>query len=437
MKIDNMISRPVTALKGSIIVPGDKSISHRAVMFGSIARGVTTIHGFLKGEDCLATIAAFQAMGVKIDMSAEDQVVIHGVGKYGLKKPGQILNCMNSGTTMRLMAGILAGQAFDTQLTGDKTLLKRPMRRICIPLKEMGAEVLSQNGYPPLYIKGGKKLKGIVYQLPEASAQVKSCILLAGLYAGESTTIIETIRSRNHTELMLSAFHYPLKQVDNSITIDGSSELTGTEIDVPGDISSAAFFIVAASIIPDSDITIKNVGVNPTRVGIIEILRLMGADISLLNSRQYGSELIADIRVRYAPLHGIEIPQSLIPLAIDEFPVIFIAAAKAKGETILSGAQELRFKESDRIGVMAEGLRALGGDAEPTEDGIVIQGGQLLGGSIESHHDHRIAMAFAIAGASAESQVIIHHCAAVATSFPNFVEIGKQLGLDLQKQVEA
>ncbi|WP_392537067.1 3-phosphoshikimate 1-carboxyvinyltransferase [Legionella sp. 227] len=436
MRIHNFISKPVRAIKGEITVPGDKSISHRSIIFGSIAKGTTIINGFLDGEDCMATLKAFQAMGVSIEGPDEQQVVIHGVGKYGLKKPEQVIDCGNSGTSMRLLAGLLAAQSFDSQLTGDESLLKRPMLRISKPLTQMGADITTVDGKPPITIRGGKELNGIHYVMPEASAQVKSCILLAGLYARGETQITETGISRDHTELMLKYFSYPVHHKDNVLVINSTSECLGTEIFVPGDISSAAFFIVAATIIPGSDVLIHNVGINPTRTGIIHILLEMGANITLLNQRQLGEEWVADLRVKYAPLKGINIGANMVPLAIDEFPAIFVAAACAQGQTTLHGASELRFKESDRIATMVDGLKKLGIHAEAFDDGVMIEGGIMHGGSVESMGDHRIAMSFAIAGAVASEPVTIKNCANVATSFPLFIETARELQLQIEEIVD-
>ncbi|MCW8399626.1 3-phosphoshikimate 1-carboxyvinyltransferase [Legionella sp. PATHC038] len=432
----NFISKPVRAIKGEITVPGDKSISHRSIIFGSIAKGTTIINGFLDGEDCMATLKAFQAMGVSIEGPDEQQVVIHGVGKYGLKKPEQVIDCGNSGTSMRLLAGLLAAQSFDSQLTGDESLLKRPMLRISKPLTQMGADITTVDGKPPVTIRGGKELNGIHYVMPEASAQVKSCILLAGLYARGETQITETGISRDHTELMLKYFSYPVHHKDNVLVINSTSECLGTEVFVPGDISSAAFFIVAATIIPGSDVLIRNVGINPTRTGIIHILLEMGANITLLNQRQLGEEWVADLRVKYAPLKGINIGANMVPLAIDEFPAIFVAAACAQGQTTLHGASELRFKESDRIATMVDGLIKLGIHAEAFDDGVMIEGGIMHGGSVESMGDHRIAMSFAIAGAVASEPVTIKNCANVATSFPLFIETARALQLQIEETVD-
>ncbi|HEA4146966.1 TPA: 3-phosphoshikimate 1-carboxyvinyltransferase [Legionella pneumophila] len=429
----NFISKPVGCLKGEITVPGDKSISHRSIIFGAIAIGTSVIDGFLDGEDCIATLKAFQSMGVRIEGPDKQRVIIHGVGKYGLKQPQNIIDCGNSGTSMRLLAGLLAAQQFDSQLTGDESLLKRPMLRISRPLSQMGADVTTQDGKPPIVIKGGKKLNGIHYVMPEASAQVKSCLLLAGMYAEGQTKITENAVSRDHTERMLRTFSYPVQIQDGAIIIDCNGECHGTRLNIPGDISSAAFFIVAASITPGSDVLIRNVGINPTRTGIIHILTEMGADIRVLNQRAYGEEPVADLHIRYSQLKGIDIPASMVPLAIDEFPVIFIAAACAQGNTTLHGAKELRLKESDRIGAMVDGLNQLGVHAEGFDDGILIEGGSIQGGEVNSRGDHRIAMSFAIAGAVASAPVTIKNCANVATSFPSFVTTANMLHFQIEE----
>lgn len=433
MRAHYFISSPVKSLKGDITVPGDKSISHRSIILGAIAKGTTTVSGFLDGEDCIATLNAFRSMGVKIEGPESQRLIIHGVGKYGLKKPESIINCGNSGTTMRLLSGLLSAQPFDSELTGDDSLVKRPMERVSRPLSQMGAEVTTSKGRPPLFIRGGRVLQGITYEMPEASAQVKSCLLLAGLYAEGETCVIEPGLTRDHTERMLAAFSYPIHQSDGTIVINSASECHGTDIQVPGDISSAAFFIVAATLVPNAELFIRNVGVNPTRTGVIEILKRMGAHIEVTNHRVWGGEPVADIYVKHAPLKGIDIPVELVPLAIDEFPAIFIAASCAEGQTILHGAKELRCKESDRIGAMAEGLQQLGIEAEVFDDGICIQGGVLHGGEVDSRHDHRIAMAFAIAGSVASAPVKINDCAEVATSFPTFVNTANQVNLAIQE----
>lgn len=433
MKSYHYVSSPVESLQGDMTVPGDKSISHRAIMLGAIAKGITTVNGFLDGEDCLATLHAFRSMGVSIEGPESQRVVIHGVGKHGLQKPGAVINCGNSGTTMRLLAGLLSAQAFDSELTGDDSLLKRPMERVSRPLQQMGGSIVTNEGRPPLIIRGGQSLQGITYEMPVASAQVKSCILLAGLYAKGETRVIEPGLTRDHTERMLTAFSYPLHKSGNAIVLNAASEGQGIDMIVPGDISSAAFFIVAATLIPHSRLFIRNVGINPTRTGVIQILQRMGANIEIINERLCGAELVADLYVKYAQLEGIDIPAEMVPLAIDEFPAIFIAASCAKGQTVLHGAKELRCKESDRIGAMVDGLQRLGLEAEALEDGIVIQGGVLQGGVVDSKHDHRIAMAFAIAGGVAKAPITIMHCANVATSFPTFVAVANQVKLSIQE----
>lgn len=419
-------------LTGSIRVPGDKSISHRSIMLGALAEGVTEVTGFLEGEDALATLAAFRAMGVRIDGPVAGQVTVHGVGMHGLKAPEKSLYVGNSGTSIRLLSGLLAGQLFDVTMSGDKSLSGRPMRRVTDPLALMGAKIDSDDGKPPLTIHGGHKLTAIDYELPMASAQVKSCLLLAGMYAEGTTTVTEPAPTRDHTERMLQGMGYPVKVVGNKISIQGGGKLTATNIDVPADISSATFFMVGAAIAPGSDITLQHVGINPTRIGVINILRQMGADILISNEKVTGGEPVADIRVRYAPLKGIDIPQDQVPLAIDEFPALFIAAACAEGRTVLSGAEELRVKESDRIQVMADGLQTLGIDAQPTADGMVIHGGVIGSGEVDSHSDHRIAMSFAMAALQAGGSIQINDCANVATSFPDFVALAAESGLQIE-----
>lgn len=419
-------------LTGTLRVPGDKSISHRAIMLGSLAEGVTEISGFLEGEDALATLAAFRAMGVKIEGPVEGKVTVHGVGMHGLTTPDKALDVGNSGTSIRLLSGLLAGQAFAVTLQGDKSLATRPMKRITEPLALMGAKIDSADGKPPLTLQQGQPLKGIEYHLPMASAQVKSCLLLAGMYAEGETSIIEPAPTRDHTERMLNGMGYPVVTQANRMTIQGGGTLMATQIDVPADISSATFFMVGASIAPGSDITLQHVGINPTRIGVINILKQMGADITLSNEQLTGGEPVADIRVRYASLTGIAIPEAQVPLAIDEFPAIFIAAACAQGTTILTGAEELRVKESDRIQVMADGLQVLGIDAQPTNDGMIIQGGVMGSGEIDSHGDHRIAMSFAMAALQAGGAIQINDCANVATSFPGFVGMGELVGLQIE-----
>ncbi|WP_033336895.1 3-phosphoshikimate 1-carboxyvinyltransferase [Thioalkalivibrio thiocyanodenitrificans] len=420
-------------LTGRIRVPGDKSISHRSIMLGALAEGTTEVTGFLNGEDCMATLAAFRAMGVEIDGPEAGRVAIRGVGLHGLKAPAGPLDVGNSGTSMRLMAGLLSGQAFDTTLVGDASLTRRPMRRVTEPLAAMGAHIeTSGNGTPPLHIRGGRTLQGIGFTMPVASAQVKSSLLLAGLYARGTTCVTEPAPTRDHTERMLTGFGYPVNREGSTVCIQGGGTLTATGIDVPADISSAAFFLVGACISPGSAITLEHVGMNPTRVGVVDILRLMGAEIHVENPREAGGEPVADLRViGGAPLRGVRIPVELVPLAIDEFPALFIAAACAEGETVLTGAEELRVKESDRIQVMADGLDACGIEAEPTPDGIRIRGGRLRGATVDSHGDHRIAMSFAMAALRAEGPMHIRDCANVNTSFPGFVELAAAAGLGI------
>lgn len=425
--------QPGGKLQGEARVPGDKSMSHRSIMLGSLAEGVTHVKGFLEAEDALATLQAFRDMGVEIEGPVNGELTIHGVGKHGLKAPKNDLYLGNSGTSMRLLSGLLAGQSFNSVLTGDKSLSGRPMKRVTEPLAAMGAEIkTTERGTAPLYITGrAGQLTGIDYAMPMASAQVKSCLLLAGMYAQGVTSVTEPAPTRDHTERMLSGFNYPVKQQGNKVSITAEGRLTASDIDVPSDISSAAFFLVGASIAPGSDLLLKHVGINPTRTGVIDILRLMGANIEVLNERTVGGEPVADLHVVYSPLKGIDIPEHLVPLAIDEFPVLFVAAACAEGRTRLTGAEELRVKESDRIQVMADGLQILGVDAQPTEDGMIIQGGPIGGGEVISHGDHRIAMSFSIAGLRADAPITIRDCENVNTSFPEFRDLAKRLGLDL------
>lgn len=432
------IASPGGQLSGSVRVPGDKSISHRSIMLGSLAEGITEVSGFLEGEDALATLNAFRAMGVEIEGPDQGSVRIHGVGLYGLQPPVGDLYVGNSGTSMRLLAGILAGQAFSTTMTGDISLSQRPMERVATPLRLMGVDVkTSEGGRPPLTINGTGAVKAIHYKLPMASAQVKSCVLLAALYASGETSTTEPAPTRDHTERMLKGFGYEVRVKGAVASLSGGGCLTARSIDVPADISSAAFFMVAATIAPGSDINLRHVGINPTRTGVIDILRAMGADISVDNQCEVGGEPVADIRVRYAPLTGIDIPPQLVPLAIDEFPALFIAAACAEGTTVLTGAEELRVKESDRIQVMVDGLKSLGVDAQGTVDGAIIKGSRsarvFSGGRINSHHDHRIAMSFAVASLRAGAAITIEECDNVATSFPNFIELASGAGIRIEE----
>ena len=424
--------QPGGTLKGEARVPGDKSISHRAIMLGALAEGTSRVNGFLEGEDALATLAAFRAMGVEIEGPDNGNVTVHGVGLHGLKAPAHPLDLGNAGTGMRLLCGLLAGQPFDSELTGDASLCSRPMGRVIDPLTKMGASIGSaEGGRPPLKIRGGQQLQGIHYDLPMASAQVKSCCLLAGLYSRGRTSVTEPAPTRDHTERMLRGFGYTVDSNGAEIALHGGGRLQACDIEVPADISSATFFLVGASIAPGSDLLLQHVGINPTRIGVINILRLMGADITLQQEREVGGEPVADIRVRYAPLRGIEIPLDQVPLAIDEFPALFIAAACAEGRTVLHGAEELRVKESDRIAAMAEGLSTLGVSNEVLDDGIIIDGGDMGGGVIATYNDHRIAMSFAIAALRASGEITVQDCDHVATSFPGFDTLARRLGLSI------
>ena len=449
---------PTNTVSGTIAIPGDKSISHRSIMLGSLAEGTTHVTGFLEGEDALATLQAFRDMGVSIEGPDNGKLTIHGVGMHGLKPSKTPLYMGNSGTSMRLLSGILAAQKFDSVLTGDTSLNKRPMERVAAPLRTMGAMIQStgHSGTAPLSITGrdtvGKPLQGTEYDMPVASAQVKSCLLLAGLWAEGTTTVTQPEISRDHTERMLSAFGYEVTVEGNRISVTGGGKLTAGDIAVPADISSAAFFMVAAAISQDSELTLTQVGINPTRTGVIDILKLMNADISLSNETHVGGEPVADITIRSSNLVGIEIPEHLVPLAIDEFPVLFVAASCAQGRTVLTGAKELRVKESDRIAVMAEGLSTLGIDCTVTDDGLIIEGKGVHrdaaernhsdevdnsqpvfgGGHIVSHHDHRIAMSFTVASLRASEHITIEGTETVNTSFPGFAELANHIGMDVQ-----
>ena len=433
-----LLARSGKSLAGTIRVPGDKSMSHRSIMLGALAEGITEVKGFLEGEDSLATLQAFRDMGVTIEGPEDGFVRIHGVGMHGLQAPRGPLYLGNSGTAMRLFSGLLAAQPFDSELTGDASLSKRPMGRVADPLRAMGAVIdTAEGGRPPLRIRGGNPLTGIHYEMPVASAQVKSCLLLAGLYAEGETRAIEPAPTRDHTERMLKGFGYPVKVDGATATIESGHTLKACRIDVPADISSAAFFMVAASIMPGSDLTLEHVGLNPTRIGVVNILREMGGNITISNEKTVGGEPVGDIRIKAAQLKGINIPEDQVPLAIDEFPVLFIAAVCAEGETVLSGAEELRVKESDRIQVMADGLAQLGVRTEVKPDGIVIQGSSMQGGSVYSHGDHRIAMAFSVAALRAQGEIEINDCANVATSFPNFVELANRVGMNVRVDGDA
>jgi len=433
----NYVVEPGGSVSGEIRVPGDKSISHRTIILGAIADGVTKVSGFLEGEDALNTLAAFREMGVTITGPEEGELTIYGVGKHGLKAPRTPLNMGNSGTAMRLLTGLLAAQDFNSELIGDRSLSQRPMGRIVDPLTTMGAKIKTANGSkPPLKIYG-RHLSGLDYAMKIASAQVKSCMLLAGLYAEGETSVSEPAPCRDHTERMLRGFGYRLNCDESSrtIRINNNGSLKGTDVDVPADISSAAFFLVAASICPGAKLTLRHVGVNPTRIGIINLLHEMGANIDISNETEIGGEPVADLKVSYSELSGITVPANQIPLAIDEFPIFFIAAACAKGTTELRGAEELRVKESDRIEAMAVGLKSLGIQVKTFPDGIRIEGGDILGGRVNSFGDHRIAMAFSIAALRSSSAIEVENCNNVATSFPGFVALAKQVGINLSEQV--
>jgi 3-phosphoshikimate 1-carboxyvinyltransferase len=430
------IAEPGGTIRGKFTVPGDKSMSHRAVMFASLAEGTSRITGWLAGEDSLNTLSAFASMGADISQN-DTSVVVKGVGMRGLNAPADDLYMGNAGTGMRLIAGLLAAQTFATRLTGDESLSRRPMGRIIKPLSLMGANVSGDSkGCPPLSIEPAAALRAIDYQLPMASAQVKSSILLAALYANGVTRVTEPATTRDHTERMLQTFGYPVSLPDSNGTVEleGGGKLTACDIEIPADISSAAFPIVAACITPSAEITLTNVGVNPTRTGVIDILRLMGADIELVNQRLCGAEPVADIQVRYAPLRGVDIPPALVPLAIDELPVTFIAASVADGVTRVTGAEELRVKESDRIASMAVGLQTLGVAAEPTPDGMVITGGEIGGGTVDTFFDHRIAMSFCVASLRANAPIVVNDVQHVETSFPGFFELCRSQGMNLRTE---
>ena len=431
---NRFLAEPVKRIGGRITVAGDKSISHRTLMLGAVADGTTTVHGFLASEDCLATQAALEAMGVHIERNDSGHVRIEGVGAHGLRAPTTMLDLGNSGTAIRLLMGLLAGQAFDSQLTGDASLRQRPMERVAAPLRLMGARIAtSGGGRPPVTIGGGARLRAIDYELPMASAQVKSALLLAALSAEGATTVRSPGPSRDHTERMLASMGVKLGLSSagegHTVVLNGPAKLRGFEVRVPADFSSAAFFIVAGCLGARDGLTVENVGINPTRTGLLTILREMGANIELRNQRSVGAEPVADIWVTQSELTGIAVPPELVPLAIDEFPILFIAAAAASGETVVSGAEELRKKETDRIAVMAQGLQSVGIEVEERPDGALIRGGAIGGGTVDSRGDHRIAMSFAVASLKARSAIEILNTAEVATSFPNFLEVASAVGL--------
>lgn len=414
-------------LRGELTVPGDKSISHRAVMFGSISEGLTEITDFLQGADCLSTISCFRKMGIEIENTGE-RILVHGRGLHGLTAPSETLDAGNSGTTTRLISGILAGQNFSSRLTGDASIQSRPMNRIIHPLREMGAQISSENenGCAPLLIRG-TSLHGIDYRSPVASAQVKSCILLAGLYADRETSVTEPALSRDHTERMLKSFGARVKRTGLTAQIFPESRLIGQKIQIPGDISSAAYFLAAALLVPGSEILLKNVGINPTRDGILQVIKKMGGDLQILNQRTISGEPVADLLVRHSSLNGTVIEGDLIPTLIDEIPILAVLASFAEGTTVIRNAEELKVKESDRLSIMVEGLLAMGAEVTGTDDGMIIRGGKLLRGTrLDSHKDHRIAMSFAVAGLAADGVTSIPDSGCVAISYPGFYE-------DLQK----
>lgn len=430
--LDWVASPAVGPLHGDVIVPGDKSISHRAVMLASLANGASRIRGFLEGADTRATARVFGQMGVRIETPAPGERVVHGVGLHGLRAPDRELDCGNAGTAMRLLAGVLAGQSFDCTLVGDPSLSKRPMRRVTEPLARMGALIeTGEGGLPPLCIRGGRSLTGIDFTPPVASAQVKSALLLAGLYADGETSITELHPTRDYTERMLAACGWPVEYSPGTARLSGGHDLRPIDIDVPADFSSAAFFIVAATLVLGSEMRLRKVGMNPRRTGLLHVLRAMGANIAEENAHEAGGEPVADLIVRHASLRGIDVPELHVADMIDEFPALFVAAACATGVTTIRGAAELRVKESDRIAVMAAGLRALGARIEETPDGAAIEGGALHGGRVDAHGDHRCAMSFAVAGAVSTGAISITDCANVATSFPGFLELARSCGLML------
>ncbi|MDR5693792.1 MAG: 3-phosphoshikimate 1-carboxyvinyltransferase [Armatimonadota bacterium] len=423
----DLVVTPAPRLRGRIFPPGDKSISHRAVMLSAIAEGETVVEGFLWAADCIQTVRCMRRLGVPIEEEAH-RLVVHGVGLGGLREAEDVLDAGNSGTTMRLLCGILAGQPFYTVMTGDASLRRRPMDRVVVPLREMGARIEGRMGgkYAPLSIHGGN-LRGIDYSLPVPSAQVKSAVLLAGLYAEGSTTIRESIPSRDHTERMLTVFGAEVSRGTQWVTVKPPERLYGTKIQVPGDFSSAAFFIVAAAAHPRAEVVIQNVGLNPTRTGALEVLREMGAQVEVIPQGEVGGEPVGELFVRGGPLRGVRIEGDRIPRLIDEIPILCIAAAVAEGETVIEGAGELRVKESDRLAAIAIGLRALGITVEELPEGLVIRGGRFRGGRVHSFGDHRIAMAFAIAGLLSEEPVMIEETDCIVISFPGFKEALQQL----------
>jgi 3-phosphoshikimate 1-carboxyvinyltransferase len=437
----NFEAQPARSVAGTIAVPGDKSISHRSLMLCGIAEGSSEVTGFLASEDCLASLAAMRAFGVHIEQPNPTQVVIHGVGLRGLRDAGFALDMGNAGTAMRLFTGLLSAQPFNSRLIGDASLMKRPMERVAKPLREMGADVRTRSGTPPVDIGGGRRLRGIEYTMPVASAQVKSAILLAALYADSATTVIAPAINRDHSERMLGSCGVRIDTEGLRTTVYPPERLSNQRFNVPGDFSSAAFFIVAGLLgAARGGLLIQNVGLNPTRTGLLDVLRSMGGDIEILNPRESGAEPVADLLVHASALHGVEMPAALVPLAIDELPVLFVAAACASGETVVTGAEELRVKESDRIAAMSAGLKSLGVTHSVLPDGMRIEGrGEgpaFSGGEVDSFGDHRIAMSFAVASLRAAKSISIRDVANVATSFPGFVGLARSVGLDIRESAE-
>jgi 3-phosphoshikimate 1-carboxyvinyltransferase len=430
---NDYLVHPSKQVAGRIRIPGDKSISHRSLMLGGIAQGRTEVGGFLDSADCLATLAALRAMGVEIERKGDHELVIEGAGPAGLRAPANVLDMGNAGTAIRLFMGLLSGQPFESVLTGDASLQRRPMERVASPLRSMGARIDTTQGKPPVRIHPVSRLQAIEYALPMASAQVKSAIMLAALSAEGTTLLTEPAPTRDHTERMLRAFGVQVDSGAGRVSLAGGQRLRGTRIAVPGDFSSAAFFLVAGCLAGAAGFTIENVGINPTRTGLLDILRLMGADLRVHVRPEAGGEPVADLELRASTLRGIRVPPELVPLAIDEFPVLFIAAAAAQGETVVTGAEELRVKESDRLAVMAEGLGTLGIPHELAPDGIRIEGGhRFRGGAIDSHGDHRIAMAFTVAGLVADGEIRVRDVENVGTSFPGFLDTARQAGIDVK-----
>jgi 3-phosphoshikimate 1-carboxyvinyltransferase len=431
-------AQPASGVAGSITVPGDKSISHRAILLSALATGLSEVRGFLASEDCLASLAAMRAMGVAIERPAPTQVRVRGAGLHGLAAPGHDLDMGNAGTAMRLFTGLLSAQKFDSRLVGDESLMRRPMERVAKPLREMGADVRTREGRPPVEVRGGRRLHAVDYHMSVASAQVKSAILLAALYAEGATTVTSPAPCRDHSERMLESAGVKIVTEGLTTRIEPPARIASQSLAVPGDFSSAAFFLVAGLLgAAGEGLVLENVGLNPTRTGLLDILRSMGGRIQVENPRMSGAEPVGDLRVHRSMLHGIAVPEALVPLAIDEFPVLFVAAACAQGETVITGAEELRVKESDRIAAMGAGFTALGVEHEVTPDGMRIQGrgaGPVFAaGEVDSRGDHRIAMAFSVASLRASGPIVVRDTANVATSFPGFVELARSAGLNLEE----